>query len=133
MKLAAQQSKKMDEGPGIDAERLVEVRADGYQAVREAHRSEIVEDYVELIGDLIAEAGEARPVDIATRMGVTQPTVSKNLARLKREGFITPQHPVDNHALPIQRIRFFDQIQSELVLPCYFVSGIYRRDNLDQR
>lgn len=78
-----------DGTPGIDAERLVEVRADGYQAVREAHRSEIVEDYVELIADLIQETGEARPVDIATRMGVTQPTVSKNLARLKREGFIT--------------------------------------------
>ena len=78
-----------DDANLIDAERLVEVRADGYQAVRDAHRSEIVEDYVELIADLIEETGEARPVDIATRMGVTQPTVSKNLARLKREGFIT--------------------------------------------
>lgn len=89
MNLTAQQPKNADESNGIDAERLVEVRADGFQAVRDAHRSEIVEDYVELIADLIAETGEARPVDIATRMGVTQPTVSKNLARLKREGFIT--------------------------------------------
>jgi DtxR family manganese transport transcriptional regulator len=65
-----------------------EVRAEGFQAVRDAHRSEIIEDYVELIAELIEEAGEARPVDIATRMGVTQPTVAKNLARMKREGFI---------------------------------------------
>lgn len=65
-----------------------ELRAEGFQAVRDAHRSEIIEDYVELIAELIEEAGEARPVDIATRMGVTQPTVAKNLARMKREGFI---------------------------------------------
>lgn len=66
-----------------------EVRAEGFQAVRDAHRSEIIEDYVELIAELTEETGEARPVDIATRMGVTQPTVAKNLDRLKREGFIT--------------------------------------------
>lgn len=87
--MAENSEKRPADGPGIAAERLVEVRADGFQAVRDAHRSEIVEDYVELIADLIAETGEARPVDIATRMGVTQPTVSKNLARLKREGYVT--------------------------------------------
>ena len=63
-------------------------QADGFQAVRDAHRSEMVEDYVELIAELIEHAGEARPVDIAERLGVTQPTVTKNLARLKREGYI---------------------------------------------
>lgn len=66
-----------------------DVSAQGFQAVRDAHRSEIVEDYVELIAELIEHNGEARPVDIAARMGVTQPTVTKNLSRLKREGFIT--------------------------------------------
>lgn len=66
-----------------------EMRAEGFQAVRDAHRSEIIEDYVELIAELTEETGEARPVDIANRMGVTQPTVAKNLDRLKREGFIT--------------------------------------------
>ena len=88
-----EQSEHLDserpEEAATEAERMLEVRADGFQAVREAHRSEIVEDYVELIAELIEETGEARPVDIATRMGVTQPTVSKNLGRLKREGFIT--------------------------------------------
>ena len=63
-------------------------QADVFQAVRDAHRSEMVEDYVELIAELIEHAGEARPVDIAERLGVTQPTVTKNLARLKREGYI---------------------------------------------
>lgn len=63
-------------------------QASGFEAVRTAHQSEMVEDYVELIADLIHLNGEARPVDIAERLGVTQPTVSKNLTRLKREGWI---------------------------------------------
>lgn len=77
-------------GEDEDAARHAEQqRADGFQAVRDARRSELVEDYVELIAELDAETGEARPVEIAARMGVTQPTVAKNLGRLKREGFIT--------------------------------------------
>jgi len=66
----------------------VETQAEGFQAVRDAHRSEIAEDYVELIHDLIRQTGEARPVDIAERMGVRQPTVANNLSRLQREGLI---------------------------------------------
>lgn len=65
-----------------------EARAEGFQAVRDAHRSEIAEDYVELIQELIAQTGEARPVDIADRMGVRPPTVAKNLSRLQRDGLI---------------------------------------------
>lgn len=63
-------------------------QASGFEAVRTAHQSEMVEDYVELIAELIHMNGAARPVDIAERLGVTQPTVSKNLNRLKREGLI---------------------------------------------
>lgn len=74
--------------PSGETSRPAELQADSFQAVRDAHRSEIVEDYVELIADLIEQKGEARPVDIAERLGVKQPTVSKNLARLKREGFV---------------------------------------------
>jgi len=68
--------------------RSAEARAETFQAVREAHRNELAEDYVELIAELIARFGEARPVDIATRMGVTAPTVAKALDRLAREGLV---------------------------------------------
>jgi DtxR family transcriptional regulator, manganese transport regulator len=64
-------------------------QTDGFQSVRQAHQSEMAEDYVELIAELIAQSGEARPVDIARRLGVSQPTVTKNLARLKRDGLVT--------------------------------------------
>lgn len=62
-----------------------------FNQVREAHRTEATEDYVELIDDLIRVNGEARLVDVASRMGVTQPTASKTLARLQRDGFINSE------------------------------------------
>lgn len=65
------------------------LRAEMFEAVREAHRSELAEDYVELIAELIVRFGEARPVEIAARMGVTAPTVAKTLDRLARDGLIT--------------------------------------------
>ena len=67
----------------------IDQHAQRYEAVRRAHQSEMAEDYVELIADLIHNTGEARSVDIAERLGVSQPTVTKNLARLKRDGLIT--------------------------------------------
>jgi len=63
------------------------VHVESFRQVREAHRTELVEDYVELISDLLADGGEARQVDIAARMGVAQPTVAKMLKRLVRDGW----------------------------------------------
>ena len=60
-----------------------EAQADGFAHVRNAHESEMAEDYVELIAELIEAHGEARPVDIAERLGVKAPTVTKNISRLK--------------------------------------------------
>lgn len=70
-------------------ERVTDPRAEAFQGVREARRNELAEDYVELIAELIQEQGEARPVDIAARLGVRAPTVTKTLDRLAREGLIT--------------------------------------------
>jgi DtxR family manganese transport transcriptional regulator len=56
---------------------------------RTARSAATLEDYTELIADLIAANGEARMVDIARRLGVAHPTVSKTIARLKREGLVT--------------------------------------------
>src|SRR5690606_6346430 len=59
---------------------------DRFAQARSAQSVALMEDYVELIGDLIAEGGEARITDIAQRLGVAHPTVTKAVARLKREG-----------------------------------------------
>ncbi len=69
----------------------VKKQAERFNSVREAHKYEAIEDYVELIDDLINANGEARLVDLANRMGVSQPTVSKALARLQRDGYITSE------------------------------------------
>lgn len=79
---------RRDEARAFEA-RAAELRAGAFQAVRVARRSELAEDYVELIADLIGQFGEARPVEIATRLGVTAPTVAKSLDRLAREGLVS--------------------------------------------
>ena len=56
--------------------------------IRRAHQSEVAEDYVEMISDLIAETGEARTVDLAARFGVTSPTVNAIIRRLQREDLV---------------------------------------------
>lgn len=66
----------------------VEEHVEGFRQVREAHRRELIDDYVELISDLIRDVGEARQVDMAARLGVSQPTVAKMLKRLAGVGLI---------------------------------------------
>src|SRR5436189_6361955 len=56
---------------------------------RSAQSTALLEDYVELIADLLASTGEARPTDIARRLGVSHATVIKSIARLKRERMAT--------------------------------------------
>ena len=66
-----------------------DIHARGFRQAREARRLELVEDYLELISDLIRDGREARQVDIAARLGVAQPTVAKMLKRLAEDGLVT--------------------------------------------
>ena len=59
-----------------------------FDRIRRAHQSEVAEDYVEMIADLIANTGEARTVDLAARFGVTSPTVNAIIQRLQREKLV---------------------------------------------
>ena len=59
-----------------------------FDRIRRAHQSEVAEDYVEMICDLIEETGEARTVDLAARFGVTSPTVNAIIRRLQRENLV---------------------------------------------
>lgn len=60
--------------------------AERFAQARNAQAVALLEDYTEMIEDLLREHGEARVTDIARRMGVTHPTAAKAVARLKREG-----------------------------------------------
>jgi DtxR family manganese transport transcriptional regulator len=65
------------------------VQARRFEKARSAQAAAVLEDYVELIDDLLATSGEARPTDIARRLGVTHATAIKTVTRLKREGLAT--------------------------------------------
>ncbi len=63
---------------------------------RAAQSSAVLEDYAELIDDLLTSTGSARPTDIARRLGISHATAIKTIGRLKREGLATsvPYHGV---------------------------------------
>ena len=80
------------EGTGaISAHMTVDRQASHFKRARQARETEIVEDYVELIADLIDEQGEARSVDVAKRLGVTGATVNKMIARLKQMNLVNTE------------------------------------------
>ena len=56
--------------------RAAKLRSAAFRRIRADHQSELAEDYVELIADLIDEKGEARGSDVALRLGVANATAS---------------------------------------------------------
>lgn len=77
--------------PQIDEQDSASKRAERFQRVRDAHQTEMAEDYVELIADLIDAKGEARVVDLAEYLGVSKPTVNNTIRRLQRDGFVSSE------------------------------------------
>ena len=83
-----------------------------------------IEDYVEIIYELIRERGYAKPVDISTHLHVKPPTVTNMLERLDRDQLIVHQKYGgiiltergremaetlgQRHALLVQFLRLFD-------------------------
>jgi DtxR family manganese transport transcriptional regulator len=64
-------------------------QAHRFEQARTARGTAILEDYAELIADLLATSGEARATDIARRLGVSHATAVKTIGRLRREGLAT--------------------------------------------
>jgi DtxR family manganese transport transcriptional regulator len=64
-------------------------QAQRFGKTRTAQSTALLEDYVELIDDLLTSTGEARPTDIARRLGVSHATAIKTISRLKRAGMAT--------------------------------------------
>lgn len=65
--------------------------ANPFARTREDHRSEVAEDYVELIFQL-GQHGDVRTTHLVQALGVAQPTVTKALDKLQRDGLVTV-HP----------------------------------------
>ena len=62
-----------------------------FSKVRNAHKTENTEDYLELIADLLNKNGEARIVDIANKLNIAQATANKTIKRLQSQGYITKE------------------------------------------
>ena len=56
--------------------------------VRNAHKTENTEDYLELISEFHNRYCEARIVDIAKKLGIAQSTANKTIQRLQLQGYI---------------------------------------------
>tara|TARA_B100000401_G_C52486204_1_gene568175 strand:+ start:132 stop:521 length:390 start_codon:yes stop_codon:yes gene_type:complete len=59
-----------------------------FKKVRDAHKTENTEDYLEIIADLLNKSGEARIVDIANKLGIAQATANKTIKRLQNQGYV---------------------------------------------
>lgn len=62
-----------------------------FQRTRRDHATETAEDYVEAMADLIELQGTCRITELAKLFKVSHVTVTKIIARLKREGLVSSQ------------------------------------------
>lgn len=81
------QARKSDEAKGTKP-LATDQQVANFRRTRRARKTEIAEDYVELIAELIDTEGEARAAEIARRLGVSHVTVVKTIARLQRGGLV---------------------------------------------
>lgn len=60
-----------------------------HKRTRDDHASELAEDYVEAIADIIEANGVCRAVDLVQQFAVTHATVNNTVARMQRDGLVT--------------------------------------------
>ena len=68
----------------------------GLKKTRKDHSTEIAEDYVELIAELIETRGRCRVTELARRLGVSHVTASRTVGRLVSSGLAetSPHQPI---------------------------------------
>ena len=71
-------------------------RSEPFRQTRAQHASEMGEDYVEAVQDVIDNKGVCRVQDLANHFNVSHVTVSRTVGRLKKEGLLetAPYKPV---------------------------------------
>lgn len=80
-----------------------------FENKREAQKSELQEDYVEMVSQLIQERGEARISDLAASFGVSSAAVNAAISRLKKDGLV--------HSAPYRSV-FLTEAGQELAKKC---------------
>lgn len=59
-----------------------------FDRIRRDHTTELAEDYVEAISEILGRDGICKGVDLAKYFGVSSVTVTKTIARLQSEGLV---------------------------------------------
>lgn len=68
-----------------------------HKRTRSDHATEIAEDYLEAIAEIISQNGRCRAVDLSKEFGVSHVTVNRTVGRLQRDGFVKtePYGPIE--------------------------------------
>ena len=68
-----------------------------HNRTRDDHATEIAEDYLEAISEIIGSKGRCRGVDLAREFGVSHVTVNRTVGRLERDGYVAtePYGPIE--------------------------------------
>jgi len=71
-------------------------RSERFSRTREQHASEMAEDYVEAVQELIESKGECRVQELARHFNVSHVTVSRTVGRLQKDGLLetAPYKPI---------------------------------------
>lgn len=70
-------------------------RALHFKKARQQRLCELIEDYTEMIADLMEAKGKVRGCDLAREMGVSHVNVIKTIKKLIREGYLVKNmHPL---------------------------------------
>jgi len=71
-------------------------RSEPFRRTRAQHATELAEDYVEAVQELIANKGECRVQELARHFNVSHVTVSRTVGRLQKDGLLetAPYKPI---------------------------------------
>lgn len=71
------------------------------------HATELAEDYVEAIAEIVERMGKCRVADLAREFEVTHVTVNRTIGRLQRDGYVVtePYGPIELTDLGIELAR----------------------------
>jgi len=100
-------------------------RSERFSRTREQHASEMAEDYVEAVQELIESKGECRVQELARHFNVSHVTVSRTVGRLQKDGLLetAPYKPI---TLTTKGRKLADRVKKrhEVVLEFLLALGI---------
>ncbi|MCB9951133.1 MAG: transcriptional regulator [Planctomycetaceae bacterium] len=96
-----------------------------HRRIRSDHATELAEDYVEAIAEIIDQQGVCRGTDTAERFAVSHVTVNRTIGRLERDGYVKaePYAPVELTAKG-RRLASESSARHEIVLRFLVALGV---------